>query len=165
MRNTRRKLCRLAAIMLTISVTASGMGSGRKQQEIIKADTTDSRVAPQEGITLNKASITSEITGSRNRFTKQFQMSDGTYLAAVYSMPVHYKVSGVSSKDGKWKEINTTLKKASGKKYFHLCGWMAIHGNPAPCNSQNLSASCQPRQKQSLLFCSFRGGLPDSGSF
>lgn len=118
MRNTRRKLCRLAAIMLTISVTASGMASGRKQQEIIKADTTDSGEAPQEGIILNKASITSEITGSRNRFTKQFRMSDGTCLAAVYSMPVHYKESGVSSKDGKWKEINTTLKKAPGKKYY-----------------------------------------------
>ena len=35
-----------------------------------------------------------------------------------------------------------------GEKIFQLCGWIVIHDNQAPYNSQNLSASCQPRQKQ-----------------
>lgn len=40
-------------------------------------------------------------------------MSDGSFTAATYSMPVHYK------KSGKWQEINTTLKK-SGKNAYQI---------------------------------------------
>lgn len=54
-----------------------------------------------------------ELTAKRSRFVKQFAMSDGSYTAAAYSMPVHYK----TSKSGKWKEINTTLVKSGKKKY------------------------------------------------
>lgn len=58
-----------------------------------------------------KAAITKELTGKRGKFVKQFIMSDGSYTAATYSMPVHYK------KNKKWKEINTTLVKSGKKKY------------------------------------------------
>lgn len=57
------------------------------------------------------ATITGEITEKRTKFVKQFSMSDGSFTAATYSMPVHYK------KSGKWQEINTTLKK-SGKNAY-----------------------------------------------
>ena len=55
--------------------------------------------------------VTEEITSKRDRFSKQFVMSDGSFILAVYSMPVHYK------KDGVWKDIDTSLVK-SGKKYY-----------------------------------------------
>ena len=58
-----------------------------------------------------EATLTGEITGRRTKFTKQFAMSDGSYTAAAYSMPVHYK------KNGKWKEIDTTLVKSGSKNY------------------------------------------------
>ncbi len=61
---------------------------------------------------LNKAEIQSELTGKRTKFTKTFSMSDGTFTAAVYSMPVNYK------KGGQWSEIDTTLKKSSSKSYY-----------------------------------------------
>lgn len=57
-----------------------------------------------------KAVITGELTAKRTKFVKQFAMSDGSFTAASYSMPVNYK------KNGRWIEIDTTLKK-SGKKY------------------------------------------------
>lgn len=60
-----------------------------------------------------KASITEELTSERTKFTKKFVMSDGSFTAAVYSMPVHYK----KSKNSGWKEINTTLVKSGRKKY------------------------------------------------
>ena len=41
--------------------------------------------------TLNKATIEREIIDRRTKFTKTFSMSDGTYTAAVYSMPINYK--------------------------------------------------------------------------
>ena len=54
---------------------------------------------------------TGELPAKRTKFVKQFSMSDGSYTAVTYSMPVHYK------KSGKWKEINTTLVKSGKKKY------------------------------------------------
>lgn len=57
------------------------------------------------------AKITKELTEKRNRFVKEFAMSDGSFTAVTYSMPVHYK------KNGKWKEINTTLKQYGKKSY------------------------------------------------
>lgn len=59
---------------------------------------------------INQASIDYEITEKRGRFTKQFALSDGTFLAVSYSMPVHEK------KKGKWSELDTTMKKVIRKK-------------------------------------------------
>lgn len=61
---------------------------------------------------LNKATVQMELTNKRTKFTKTFSMSDGTFTAAVYSMPVNYK------KGNQWKEIDTTLKKSSSKFYY-----------------------------------------------
>ncbi|MCH5252903.1 MAG: DNRLRE domain-containing protein [Lachnospiraceae bacterium] len=61
-------------------------------------------------ITHGEAKVRSELTAKRTKFTKQYAMSDGSFLANSYSMPVHYK------KGGKWKEINTTLVKTKNKK-------------------------------------------------
>lgn len=57
------------------------------------------------------ATITGELPAKRTKFVKQFAMSDGSYTAATYSMPVHYRKSGT------WKEIDTTLVKSGKKKY------------------------------------------------
>lgn len=51
------------------------------------------------------------MTEKRNSFVKQFALSDGSFTAVAYSMPVHYKKKGV------WKEINTTLVKSGKKQY------------------------------------------------
>lgn len=55
------------------------------------------------------ASIIEELTAQRTKFTKEFAMSDGSFITASYSMPVNYK------KGGKWKEIDTTLVKSGSK--------------------------------------------------
>ena len=71
--------------------------------------------ASADGTSVNSvkvnAAITGELPAKRTKFVKQFAMSDGSYTAATYSMPVHYK------KSGKWKEIDTTLVKSGKKKY------------------------------------------------
>ena len=58
------------------------------------------------------ASITEELTSKRTKFTKQYLLSDGSFLANSFSMPVHYK------KNGKWKEIDTTLVWTKSKKNY-----------------------------------------------
>lgn len=62
-------------------------------------------------ITSGEADITEELTAGRTKFTKKYALSDGSFLANSYSMPVHYK------KGGRWKEINTTLVKSGKKNY------------------------------------------------
>lgn len=61
--------------------------------------------------THGEVSAQKELIAKRTKFTKQFVLSDGSYTAVTYSMPVHYK------KSGKWKEIDTTLVK-SGRKHY-----------------------------------------------
>ena len=58
-----------------------------------------------------QATVTEELTAKRSKFVKQFALSDGSFIAATYSMPIHYK------KNGRWKEINTTLVKSGKTKY------------------------------------------------
>ena len=59
----------------------------------------------------SRAAVTEELTAKRSKFVKQFALSDGSFIAAIYSMPIHYK------KNGRWKEINTTLVKSGKTKY------------------------------------------------
>ena len=47
--------------------------------------------------------IEGEVTGLRGEYEKHFRLSDGTFLAAEYSIPVHYNADGV------WKDIDNTL--------------------------------------------------------
>ena len=47
--------------------------------------------------------VVGEDIEKRDRFTKHFLMEDGSYVAAVYEMPVHYE------KDGRWEEIDNRL--------------------------------------------------------
>lgn len=61
-------------------------------------------------ITHGEATVLYELNTKRTKFTKQYAMSDGSFLANSYSMPIHFK------KGGKWKEVNTTLIKTKSKK-------------------------------------------------
>ena len=52
--------------------------------------------------------ILSEDTSKRGEYYKEFVLSNGLRMASMYAEPVHY------SEDGQWKEIDNTLKLASG---------------------------------------------------
>lgn len=102
----RRKMKKITKVSISfifvmILVVAVPVGVKLSKKLEVKADTA-----------LNTADITKELTKKRSRFTKQFMLSDGTFLASTYSMPVHYK------KNGKWKEVDTTLRKTKNKKFY-----------------------------------------------
>lgn len=63
-----------------------------------------------EQIHVPQAAVIEEVVSKRTKFTKDFLMSDGSHLGAVYSMPVGFKKNGV------WKEVDTTLL-SRGKFY------------------------------------------------
>lgn len=64
----------------------------------------------EEQVHVPKATVIEEVVSKRTKFTKDFLMSDGSHLGAVYSMPVNYMKNKV------WKEVDTTLIK-KGKYY------------------------------------------------
>lgn len=86
-------------------VLASFYGTGLQREQELKADAAISNAVSVA------ASMTGEISAERDRFVKQFAMSDGSYTAVTYSMPVHYKSNGT------WKEIDTTLVRSGRKNY------------------------------------------------
>ncbi len=61
-----------------------------------------------------EATIIGEIESERTENTKHFRLSDGSFIAATYSEPVHYMV------DGEWEEIDNTLveKTIDGTDYY-----------------------------------------------
>ena len=52
---------------------------------------------------LDSAEIVAEIPEGRSEYSKEFLLSNGLHIAAVYAEPVHYE------KDGKWENIDNTL--------------------------------------------------------
>lgn len=63
--------------------------------------------------------IIGEVIENRTEYTKEFIMSNGFHLAAVYDNAVHYQ------ENGQWKEIDNTLKLAttkSGNTYVNTAG-------------------------------------------
>lgn len=88
----------LTGILVITSIFSSNLLINNEEQ----VDAASADAASTNSVKVN-AFITGEFTGKRNKFVKQFAMSDGSYTATTYSMPVHYKRSG------KWKEIDTTL--------------------------------------------------------
>lgn len=98
-----KKVIISGTLTVAIAVTAI-MGADFSFEKDVKAGTgTNTSTA--------KATVTEELTAKRTKFVKQFAMSDGSYTAATYSMPVHYKKNGI------WKEIDTTLIKSGKTKY------------------------------------------------
>lgn len=71
------------------------------------------RTNAETNTNISEAQITEELNSKRGEFVKQFAMSDGSFTAVTYAMPVHYK------KNGEWKEINATLKKSRDKKKYY----------------------------------------------
>ena len=69
-------------------------------------------------------SIIGEVKELRTENTKHYRHMDGTYTAAIYPEPVHYKDSA-----GEWKDIDNTLslnskkKSASGKSTYNFLGF------------------------------------------
>ena len=55
------------------------------------------------------AYILDELTERRTEFTKEFLMSNGLHMAAVYDNAVHYQ------ENGQWQEIDNTLKLSAGR--------------------------------------------------
>ena len=100
----------LVIVLLVNMLPASALGAALR--DALETETTEQLVnkenigqATQDG---GEVTILGELTDKRTEYTKQYLLSDGTFLAAVYADAVHYE------KDGAWEEIDNTLKVTAG---------------------------------------------------
>ena len=94
----------ISGTLVVVLVLTAFVGADFSTRKDAKAGTGTNTVTAQ-------ATVTEELTAKRSKFVKQFALSDGSFTATIYSMPIHYK------KNGRWKEINTTLVKSGKTKY------------------------------------------------
>ena len=65
---------------------------------------------------ISGAEIIEELPEKRTEYTKEFLLSNGLHLAAVYSNAVHYQ------ENGNWQEIDNTLITKTDGKYTNTAG-------------------------------------------
>ena len=93
--------------------------------------------------------IISEITEKRQENTKYFLMSDGSFMAAQYSSPVHYL-----DDDGEWTDYNNSLSEAEatqeqselfGESEIYITGNKAENVVFAPKSNSNTLVSYEAK--------------------
>ncbi len=105
------KIMKFLSIVLSVLIVVQVLPLSTFAQETTETDTSIGEQDTAEGI---PAEIEYEIESRRTEYTKHFRLTDGTYIAATYNEPVHYK------KDGVWQEIDNTLKlqEIDGESYY-----------------------------------------------
>lgn len=80
---------RIFSIIIALALLVSAVPVSLAVQNLLVEETT--------------AKIVREVTELREESVKHFLCEDGSYIAATYSAPVHYK------ENGEWKEIDNSL--------------------------------------------------------
>jgi len=98
----------LALIMLVNIVPVQALGTAQSDPAM-QAGTVTAADSTEDA-------IVAELPEGRTEYTKEFLLSNGLHMAAVYDQPVHYE------KDGKWENINNTLTAAADGTYKNTAG-------------------------------------------
>lgn len=84
-------------------------------QEVIDATDSNAEVVNAESTGMEDAYIIEEVIDRRTEYSKEYRLSNGLHMAAMYVEPVHYET------DGKWEEIDNTLRISNGM-YVNTAG-------------------------------------------
>ena len=103
------KLIRMLAFILVIvmmlemgpmQVFATGSGANTEYADTIASEET----APAEDAKIPEVYIEGEVTGLRSEYEKHYRLTDGSFMAVQYQVPVHYE------DEGQWVDIDNTLE-------------------------------------------------------
>lgn len=104
---------RIFSIIIAVALLVSAVPVSLAVQNLLVEETT--------------SKIVREVTELREESAKHFLCEDGSYIAATYSAPVHYK------ENGEWKEIDnslslerTTLSKSGKPTYTTKAGGLSV---------------------------------------
>jgi len=100
-----KRFLRVCSMLLVVVMLANMLPTQALGEQFREALQSDSFTTNQTGtISPKEITVVGEITEKRSEYVKEYLLSDGTRMAAVYADPVHYE------KDGQWEEIDNTLK-------------------------------------------------------
>lgn len=106
-------VCASALMAQVLPASAAGRKGEEEAQGISQQAVETPAQQNGEG---SEPEIVGEDTSRRTETEKHFRMSDGTYVAAMYDMPVHYR-----DEEGEYREIDNTLEEA-GEEYGTKAG-------------------------------------------
>lgn len=109
-----RFLSMLLTIVMVINLLPINILATEIQEAIEDADIND-EVVNAESTGMEDAYIVEEVIDGRTEYSKEYRLSNGLHMAAMYVEPVHYET------DGKWEEIDNTLRIYNGM-YVNTAG-------------------------------------------
>ncbi len=104
---TYKKCLSIFLAIITILTAFSAAMPVFAAGNLFTSESTSDEIAVSEEMT---SKIVSEVADLREEYVKHFVCEDGSYIAATYNDPVHYK------EDGQWKEIDNSLKLTADMK-------------------------------------------------
>ena len=95
----RKSYLRIISLLLTGILLANLLPLGVYAEDLqtVISSSADVQELPDD------TRVVGEVTENRTAYSKEFILSNGLHMAAVYPEPVHYQ------EDGKWLEIDNTL--------------------------------------------------------
>ena len=90
----------IVMVMYMLPISSFAVEDPENNAESISNNTT----SDMEQVDMEEVCVLEEITENRTEFTKEFMLSNGLHMAAVYPTAVHYQ------ENGQWQDIDNTLK-------------------------------------------------------
>jgi len=113
----------LLVMVLLVNMLPLQIFAEEYQRNLTAEQTEESTVTPDattdalpEETSPEDAYVVAEITENRTEYSKEFLMSNGLHMAAVYADPVHYET------ENGWEEIDNTLKTNTDGSYSNTAG-------------------------------------------
>lgn len=108
-----KKLLRLFSIILTIAMLINMLPMSALAAEL--DETEETSTTTETASSENEISVIGEVEDLREEDTKHFRLSDGSYIAVSYGMPVHYE-----DNEGNWEDIDNTIVQDSDTSMYQL---------------------------------------------
>lgn len=124
-----RSISILLAIILVFSYPAQAVGN--EIGDIAQATETSA----SETLSMDNVSVIGEIPQARTEYSKEFLMSNGLHMTALYPEPIHYENAGT------WEDIDNTLAVQSDGTLQNTAGLFAVSFPQNTKNETNISLS------------------------
>lgn len=124
-----RYISMILAVVLLFSYPAQAVGSEIERT----ASTTE--LSASESLDVENVSVIGEIPQARTEYSKEFLMSNGLHMTALYPEPIHYEDSGT------WVDIDNTLTVQADGTLGNVAGLFDIYFPQNTGNGEDISLS------------------------
>lgn len=108
-----KRLLRLLSFVLTVAMLINMLPMNVLAAELDEENPSTSIVENESESGENAVSVIGEVESLREEGIKHFRLSDGSFVAVSYGLPVHYQ-----DNDGQWTDIDNSLVKEESTRTF-----------------------------------------------